>query len=104
MAVDGEATSKGPALGSDATSWAKREQQLSESELEPAAFLKSVRELSEKREREDAERFRKLEEEVQKGRQERAARRAAQRLLLLLTRVSKMHPRLRRQDSRDRAL
>ncbi|KJY01106.1 hypothetical protein TI39_contig303g00022 [Zymoseptoria brevis] len=47
-----------------------------ESDLDPAAFLKSVRELSEKREREDAERFRKLEEEVQRGREERAARRA----------------------------
>lgn len=47
-----------------------------ESDLDPAAFLKSVRELSEKREREDAERYRKLEEEVQKGREARAARRA----------------------------
>ena len=45
------------------------------SDLDPAAFLQSVRELSEKREREDAERFRKLEEEVQKGREARAARR-----------------------------
>ncbi|KXT14031.1 hypothetical protein AC579_10025 [Pseudocercospora musae] len=76
MAVDGEVTSTCSALESNATSLAKREQQLSESDLDPAAFLKSVRELSEKREREDAERFRKLEEEVQKGRQERAARRA----------------------------
>ena len=47
-----------------------------ESDLDPAAFLKSVRELSEKREREDAERYRKLEEEVEQGRRERAARRA----------------------------
>lgn len=78
MAVDDEATSTSSALESDATSLAKREQQLSESDLDPAAFLKSVRELSEKREREDAERFRKLEEEVQKGRQERAARRAGE--------------------------
>lgn len=44
-------------------------------DLDPAAFLKSVRELSEKREREDAERYRRLEEEVEKGRRERAARR-----------------------------
>lgn len=48
---------------------------VTESDLDPAAFLKSVRELSEKRDREDQERFRKLEEEVQKGREERAARR-----------------------------
>ena len=49
---------------------------LPDDDLDPAAFLKSVRELSEKREREDAERYRKLEEEVEKGRRERAARRA----------------------------
>ena len=46
-----------------------------EDDLDPAAFLKSVRELSEKREREDNERYRKLEEEIEKGRQERLARR-----------------------------
>lgn len=45
-----------------------------DSDLDPAAFLKSVRELSEKREREDNERFRKLEEEIEKGRQERIRR------------------------------
>lgn len=45
-------------------------------DLDPAAFLKSVRELSEKREREDNERFKKLEEDIEKGRQERLARRA----------------------------
>lgn len=65
MAVDG-ASSPQPRAHIDAN----------DSDLDPAAFLKSVRELSEKREREDAERFRKLEEEVQKGREERAARRA----------------------------
>ncbi|QIW96239.1 hypothetical protein AMS68_001757 [Peltaster fructicola] len=47
-----------------------------EDDLDPAAFLKSVRELSAKREREDNERFRKLEQEIEKGRQERLARRA----------------------------
>lgn len=47
-----------------------------DSDLDPAAFLKSVRELSEKREREDTERYRQLEEKVHKERQERAARRA----------------------------
>lgn len=51
-------------------------------DLDPAAFLKSVRELSEKREREDNERFRKLEQEVEKGRQERLARRAGAFLCL----------------------
>lgn len=48
---------------------------IDESDLDPAAFLKSVRELSEKREREDSERVRRLEEEIEKGRQERARRR-----------------------------
>lgn len=45
-------------------------------DLDPAKFLQSVRELSHQREREDSERYRKLEEEVEKGRQERLARRA----------------------------
>ena len=49
-----------------------------DTDLDPAAFLKSVRELSEKREREDNERYRKLEEEIEKGRQERLARRAGE--------------------------
>ena len=47
-------------------------------DLDPAAFLKSVRELSEKREREDNERYRRLEEEIEKGRSERLARRAGE--------------------------
>jgi hypothetical protein len=54
----------------------QRQHDANESDLDPQAFLQSVRELSEKREREDAERYRKLEEEVAKGREERAARRA----------------------------
>lgn len=47
-----------------------------EDDLDPAAFLKSVRELSERREKEDNERVRRLEEEIEKGRQKRLARRA----------------------------
>lgn len=47
-----------------------------EDDLDPAAFLKSVRELSERREKEDNERVRRLEEEIEKGRQRRLARRA----------------------------
>jgi len=54
-------------------------------DLDPAAFLKSVRELSEKREREDAERYRKLEEEVEKSRAERVARRAGMYVCCLRT-------------------
>jgi hypothetical protein len=46
-------------------------QQDDEDDLDPAAFLKSVRELSLKREAQDKERYRKLEEEIEKGRQER---------------------------------
>ena len=45
------------------------------SDLDPAAFLASVRELSERRDREDTERLRKLEEEVQRSRAERVKRR-----------------------------
>ena len=62
--------------GSPAAASTSASQRADESDLDPAAFLKSVRELSEKREREDAERYRKLEEEIERGRQERAARRA----------------------------
>lgn len=54
----------------------QHERDANESDLDPQAFLQSVRELSAKREREDEERYRKLEEEVNKGREERAARRA----------------------------
>lgn len=60
-------------------SHSKHEQQApddDDDDLDPAKFLQSVRELSHQREREDSERFRKLEEEVEKGRQERLARRA----------------------------
>nr|POE85161.1 hypothetical protein CFP56_67319 [Quercus suber] len=48
----------------------------SEDDLDPAAFLKSVRELSERRDREDGERYRELEKEVEESRAARAARRA----------------------------
>nr|POE86428.1 hypothetical protein CFP56_46612 [Quercus suber] len=47
-----------------------------ENDLDPAAFLKSVRELSERRGREDSERYRELEKEVEESRAARAARRA----------------------------
>jgi hypothetical protein len=57
---------------------ASQQQRADESDLDPAAFLKSVRELSEKREREDAERYRKLELEIEKSREQRAARRAGE--------------------------
>ncbi|KAK5708226.1 hypothetical protein LTR97_000766 [Elasticomyces elasticus] len=42
-------------------------------DLDPAVFLKSIRELSERREREDLERYRKLEEEVERSRAKRKA-------------------------------
>lgn len=64
-----------PAAAATSTSASQR---ADDSDLDPAAFLKSVRELSEKREREDAERYRKLEEDIERGRQERAARRAGE--------------------------
>ena len=41
-------------------------------------FLQRIRELGDKRDKEDEERTRKLEEEILRGRQERAARRAGQ--------------------------
>lgn len=44
--------------------------------LDAQAFLRSVRELSEKREKEDAARYRKLEEDVAREKAKRAVRRA----------------------------
>ena len=41
-------------------------------------FLKRIREMGERRDREDEERTRKLEEEILQGRKEREARRAGQ--------------------------
>ena len=60
-------------------------------DLDPAAFLKSVRELSEKREREDNERYRRLEEEIEKGRSERLARRAGEWEMQLLRSLLEEH-------------
>ncbi|KAK5016270.1 hypothetical protein LTR16_002063, partial [Cryomyces antarcticus] len=45
-------------------------------DLDPSEFVKNIRELGEKRDQEDAERFRALEEEIIQGRSERLARRA----------------------------
>ena len=62
--------------GKESTTPGAEEDATKEDDLDPAAFLKSVRELSEKREKEDNERVRRLEEEIEKGRQRRLARRA----------------------------
>lgn len=43
-------------------------------DIDPADFVRSIRLLSEKRDREDTERYKRLQEEVEKGRAERAAR------------------------------
>lgn len=50
-------------------------------DLDPAAFVKRIRELSERHEREDAERLSSIEADIEKGRSERAARRAGNSLL-----------------------
>lgn len=48
----------------------------SNDDLDPAAFVRRIRELSERHEREDAERVSAIEADIEKGRSERAARRA----------------------------
>ena len=53
----------------------RQQQAIYDSDLDPAAFLKSVRELSEKRDREDAERYRKLEQDIEAQKLARARRR-----------------------------
>ena len=45
-------------------------------ELDPSEFVQRIRDLGAQRDQQDAERVRKLEEEVLKGREERMARRA----------------------------
>lgn len=48
---------------------------MAESDLDPQAFLKTVRDLSEKRQREDNERYEKLEADIVNDRNARLARR-----------------------------
>ena len=45
-------------------------------DISPADFVKKIRALGEQRDREDAARFAQLEQDIVKGREERAARRA----------------------------
>jgi hypothetical protein len=47
-------------------------------ELSPSDFVKKIRELGEKRDHEDAERFAMLERDILQGREERMARRAGE--------------------------
>jgi hypothetical protein len=51
-------------------------------------FLVRIRELGDKRDREDEERTRKLEEEILQARRERQARRAGELLILAVVRLS----------------
>lgn len=48
-------------------------------------FLQRIRELGERRDKEDDERTKKLEEEILQGRKERQARRAGTSLIFFLT-------------------
>ena len=47
-------------------------------ELDPSEFVQRIRQLGEQRDQQDAERVRKLEEEIIQGRSERLARRAGE--------------------------
>lgn len=58
-------------------------------------FLARIKELGEKRDREDAERTRKLEEEIAEGRRQRAARRAGQTIAAAPGSVSRLIDNLR---------
>jgi len=48
-------------------------------DLDPSEFVQRIRQLGEQRDQQDAERVRKLEEEIIQGRSERLARRAGLR-------------------------
>jgi hypothetical protein len=52
-------------------------------ELDPSVFVERIRQLGNQRDQQDAERVRKLEEEIQQGRSERLARRAGMSAVLL---------------------
>ena len=54
-------------------------------ELDPAEFVQRIRQLGEQRDQQDAERVRKLEEEIIQGRSERLARRAGTHAVLCRT-------------------
>jgi hypothetical protein len=51
-------------------------------ELDPSVFVERIRQLGNQRDQQDAERVRKLEEEIQQGRSERLARRAGMSAVL----------------------
>lgn len=51
---------------------------LSDGSEDVTDFLRRIKELGDKRDREDAERTRKLEEEIMEGRRQREARRAGE--------------------------
>lgn len=48
---------------------------MADSDLDPKAFLQTVRDLSDKRKKEDAERYEKLEADIMQDRNARLARR-----------------------------
>lgn len=50
----------------------------SNEDLSPSDFVRKIRELGEKKDSEDAERVAMLEQDILKGREERAARRAGE--------------------------
>lgn len=60
---------------------------MADSDLDPQAFLKTVRDLSEKRQREDNERYEKLEADIVNDRNARLARRMG--MLYVISTVSR---------------
>lgn len=57
-------------------------------EIDPSEFVQRIRQLGEQRDQQDAERVKKLEEELIQGRSERLARRAGGLLLFYLLTLS----------------
>lgn len=57
-------------------------------EIDPSEFVQRIRQLGEQRDQQDAERVKKLEEELIQGRSERLARRAGGLLFFLLLSLS----------------
>ena len=57
---------------------------MADDEVDPSEFVQRIRALGEQRDQQDAERVRKLEEEIIQGRSERLARRAGMWSLLIV--------------------
>lgn len=72
-------------------------------EIDPSEFVQRIRQLGEQRDQQDAERVKKLEEDLIQGRSERLARRAGGCMFLFLMRVDSRAPLMFCSKQNERA-